>query len=152
MRRAYRRPVTDADLKTPMTFYRKGFDSAVSKDRFDAGIENALLFILSSPEFLFRVEADGVSDSRSAFHTVSDLELATRLSFFLWSSIPDDELIDIATRGSLHDPEVLGNQIRRMLADERALALVKNFAAQWLYLRNLKGMSRDLPTFPQFRR
>jgi hypothetical protein len=150
VRRAYRRPTTDADLEAPLKFYKIGSDSAGSKNHFDAGIENALLFVLSSPEFLFRVEADSAGDSRGGSRRVSDLELATRLSFFLWSSIPDDELIDIAARGRLHDRPGLEGQVRRMLADERSAALVTNFAAQWLYLRNLRSLSRDLATFPNF--
>ena len=138
VRKAYRRPITDADLEAPLRFYKIGSDSATSKNRLDAGIENALLLILTSPEFLFRVESDSGGDTRSPFRRVSDMDLATRLSFFLWSSIPDDELIDIAARGTLHDPVVLEKQVRRMLADERSWALVTNFAAQWLYLRNLR--------------
>ena len=150
VRQAYRRPVTDADLEAPLKFYKIGSDSTGSKNHFDAGIENALLFILSSAEFLFRVEANLAGDSRSGFHRISDLELATRLSFFLWSSIPNDELLDIAAKGSLHDRTVLERQVRRMLADGRSSALVTNFAAQWLYLRNLRGLSRDLAIFPNF--
>ena len=118
---------------------------------FEAGIENALRFILSSPEFLFRVEADDHSVAkRGGARRVTDLDLASRLSFFLWSSIPDRELLDVAARGTLSHPDVLEKQVRRMLADRRSEALTTNFAAQWLYLRNLRGMSRDIATFPNF--
>jgi hypothetical protein len=157
-KRAYRRPVTDTDIETPLSFYQTAMNAApaASLDAgFDAGIESALTFILTSPEFLFRVEASspggrpgdkpGASSGR-----VGDLELASRLSFFLWSSIPDDELLKVAAHGKLSDPLVLEKQVRRMLADPRSEALATNFAAQWLYLRNLRGMSRDFATFPNF--
>ncbi|MCE2543461.1 MAG: DUF1592 domain-containing protein, partial [Acidobacteria bacterium] len=103
-----------------------------------------------SPEFLFRVERDPQGASANAAYRISDLELASRLSFFLWSSIPDDELIDVAAAGTLRDPGVLERQVRRMLADPRAEALVTNFAAQWLYLRNLPAVSPDFVVFPDF--
>ena len=157
-KRAYRRPVTDTDIETPLSFYQTAMNAAPAGSLdagFDAGIESALTFILTSPEFLFRVEADsprgkpgdkpGTSSGR-----VGDLELASRLSFFLWSSIPDDELMKVAAHGKLSDPLVLEKQVRRMLADPRSDALATNFAAQWLYLRNLRGMSRDFATFPNF--
>ena len=145
--RACRRPVTDADIETPLTFYQSALNAAPPGSGFDAGIENALSFILTSPEFLFRVEVAAPGD-RS--RRVGDLELASRLSFFLWSSIPDDELLQVAMHGKFSDPVVLEKQVRRMLADERSQALATNFAAQWLYLRNLRGMSRDFATFPNF--
>ncbi len=149
-KRAYRRPVTDADIETPLSFYQTALNAAPQSTGFDAGIESALNFILTSPEFLFRVEAAAPGDKPGAFRRVGDLELASRLSFFLWSSIPDDELLQLAAHGKLSDPAVLEKQVRRMLADERSNALATNFAAQWLYLRNLRGMSRDFPTFPNF--
>jgi mono/diheme cytochrome c family protein len=144
VRRAYRRPVTDEDLKTPMAFYEQGrMDGG-----FEAGIETALRKILIAPEFLFRVERDPVSDS--SVYRISDIELASRLSFFLWSSIPDDQLLDVAARGKLRDPKVLDQQVRRMLADARSSSLVDNFAGQWLYLRNLAALQPDGRMFTTF--
>jgi mono/diheme cytochrome c family protein len=144
VRRAYRRPVTDDDLKTPMAFYEQGR----SDGGFDAGIETALRKILIAPEFLFRVERDP-SPASSAYR-ISDVELASRLSFFLWSSIPDDQLLDIAARGKLRDQKVLEQQVRRMLADPRSSSLVDNFAGQWLYLRNLAALQPDGRMFTTF--
>jgi len=153
-KRAYRRPVNKVDLETPLSFYQTVLNSPASgsqlERRFDAGIENALSFILASPEFLFRVEAAAPAEKAGALRRVGDLELASRLSFFLWSSIPDDELLQVATHGKLSDPLVLEKQVHRMLADARSQALATNFAAQWLYLRNLRGMSRDFEAFPNF--
>ena len=152
-KRAYRRPVTDADIETQLSFYQTALNSSAgsqSEQRFDAGVESALTFILTSPEFLFRVEPATPGDKPGAFRRAGDLELASRLSFFLWSSIPADELLQVATQGKLSDPVVLEKQVRRMLADPRSDALATNFAAQWLYLRNLRGMSRDFATFPNF--
>jgi mono/diheme cytochrome c family protein len=153
-KRAYRRPVTDADIETPLSFYQAALNSSApashSDAGFDAGIESALSFILTSPEFLFRVESASPGDKPGTFRRVGDLEIASRLSFFLWSSIPDDELLQLAAHGKLSDPVVLEKQVRRMLTDERSQALATNFAAQWLYLRNLRGMSRDFATFPNF--
>jgi hypothetical protein len=150
LRRAYRRPLTAADLEVPLSFFQNGRNGAASGDAFQAGIESSLRFILTSPEFLFRVETDPADAAPGSVYRVSDLELASRLSFFLWSSVPDDELIDIAAKGKLHEPAVLDQQVRRMLADPRSEALSSNFAAQWLYLRNLSGASRDLKAFPNF--
>jgi len=116
---------------------------------FEAGIQWALEGILADPEFLFRIEADPDLPPKTAYF-VSDLELASRLSFFLWSSIPDDELLDTAERGELKDPAVLEGQVRRMLSDARAETLVTNFAAQWLYLRNMRVVAPDLNLFPEF--
>ena len=144
-RRAYRRPVTDADVALLLGFYREGREVG----DFDAGIEMALRRLLVSPEFLFRVERDPEDDSRGPYD-ISDLALASRLSFFLWASIPDDELLDVAANGTLRDPGVLEAQVRRMLADPRADTLVTNFAAQWLYLRNLPAVSPNFITFPDF--
>ena len=143
---AYRRPVTDADLKRPMDFFHAGNEAG----GFEAGIENALSSILVSPQFLFRKEKtpDGVESG--AAYQLSDLELASRLSFFLWSSIPDDELLSVAERGKLSDPKALEQQTRRMLADPRSRSLVNNFANQWLYLRNLNSITPNHRLFPDF--
>jgi hypothetical protein len=142
-RRAYRRPITDEDLKTPLSFYEQGY----AEGGFDIGVETALRKILIAPEFLFRVEQDPASGT---VYRVSDVELASRLSFFLWSSIPDDELLDLATRGKLRDSKVLEQQVRRMLADSRSASLVDNFGGQWLYLRNLAAIVPDGRMFPMF--
>ena len=117
---------------------------------FDAGIEMALSAVLVSPQFLFRVEQDPAGVPPGTPYRISDLELASRLSFFLWSSIPDDELLDVAVAGTLHEPPVLERQVRRMLADSRSKALVTNFAAQWLHLRNLDAITPDMRLFPDF--
>ena len=143
LRRAYRRPVSDADLQRPMEFFRDAHD-------FDAGIEAALSAILVSREFLFRVEQEPAGLAPRTPYRLSDLELASRLSFFLWSSIPDDELLATAARGELHQPAVLAQQTRRMLADPRAQSLVSNFADQWLHLRNLDSITPDGRLFPDF--
>ena len=145
-RRAYRRPVTDADLQMPLAFYK----DARTEAGFEAGIEMALRALITSTEFLFRVERDPENIAPNTAYRVSDLELASRLSFFLWSSIPDDELLDVATRGKLHEPAVLEQQVRRMLADARSEALVNNFAEQWLYLRNLAASNPDPRLFADF--
>jgi hypothetical protein len=144
--RAYRRPVTGADLEKPMEFYRE----ANAEDGFDAGIEAALSAVLVSPEFLFRIEQDPTGAASNSVYRVSDLTLASRLSFFIWSSIPDDELLATAERGELHKPKVLEKQVRRMLRDSRAENLVRNFAEQWLHLRNLESITLDLRLFPDF--
>ena len=134
-RRAYRRPVTDADLEIPLGLYREGAD----RGGFEAGIELALRGILVSPNFLFRFEDQPTSVEPGTPYRISDLELASRLSFFLWSSIPDDELVEVAAFGTLHTPDVLQRQVRRMLADPRSQALVDDFAGQWLHIRNVAG-------------
>lgn len=146
MRRAYRRPVADKDLARPMEFFRR----ARADGGFDAGIEMALSAVLVSPEFLFRVERDPAGAASETAYQLSDVELASRLSFFLWSSIPDDELLDAAIAGKLHEPDVLEAQVRRMLADQRSETLVTNFASQWLYLRNLDGIRPDMRQFPDW--
>ena len=146
MRRAYRRPVTDADLQKPLQFYRE----ARAQGDFAAGIEMALCAVLVSPEFLFRVEPDPAGVAPNTAYRISDLELASRLSFFLWSSIPDDQLLDAAIEGRLRSPAVLEQQVRRMLADARSRALVTNFAGQWLHLRNLASTTPDMRLFPDF--
>jgi mono/diheme cytochrome c family protein len=146
MRRAYRRPVTDADIKGPLDLYRK----ASADGDVEAGIEMAVAGVLVSPEFLFRVERDPAGIPPNTPYRVSDLELASRLSFFLWSSIPDDELLTVAAAGRLHEPAMLDRQVRRMLADGRSNALVTNFASQWLHLRNLDSITPDMRLFPDF--
>ena len=148
-RRAYQRTLTDADVDLLLGFYQDG--RAIGD--FEAGIEMALRRLLVSPEFLFRVERDPLNedgDEAGRPYAISDLELASRLSFFLWSSIADDDLLDVATSGTLRDPGVLEAQVRRMLADPRAETLVTNFAAQWLYLRNLPSVSPNFIAFPDF--
>jgi hypothetical protein len=146
MRRAYRRPITDSDLATPMKFYNE----ARADGGFEAGIEMGLSAVLVSPEFLFRVEQDPSGLPPRTAYRISDLELASRLSFFLWSSIPDDQLLDLAIQGKLRKPAVLEHQVRRMLADKRSRALVYNFAEQWLYLRNLPSAFPDMRLFTDF--
>jgi mono/diheme cytochrome c family protein len=146
MRRAYRQPVTDADLEGPFALYRK----ARADGDFEAGIEMALSAVLVSPRFLFRVEQDPARVAPHTVYRISDLDLASRLSFFLWSSIPDDELLGVAVGGKLHEPAVLEAQVRRMLADARSRALVDNFASQWLHLRNLESITPDMRLFPDF--
>ena len=145
-RRAYRRPITDGDLATLLGFYQSGR----RQGDFEAGIELALQRILVSPEFLFRIEQDPENGAPNIPYPISDLELASRLSFFLWSSIPDDALLELAERGELRDPEVQEEQVRRMLADPRSQSLVSNFAGQWLYLRNVGTASPDIGEFPEF--
>ncbi len=147
LRPAYRRPLTDSDLETPLSFYQRRRNGNGS---FDAGIEAALQFILASPEFLFRFEPDPPDLAAGSPYQLGDVALASRLAFFLWSSPPDDELIKLASQGKLHEHSVLEQQVKRMLADERADALVDNFAEQWLFLRNLKNSSPDPQIFPDF--
>ena len=146
LRRAYRRPVTEADLEGPLALYRPAREA----DGFEAGIEMALAAVLVSPEFLFRIERDPEDAAPGAPYRLGDLELASRLSFFLWSSIPDDELLEAAERGELTTPAGRERQVRRMLADPRAHNLVTNFAAQWLHLRNLDSIAPDMRRFPDF--
>jgi len=155
-RRAYRRPVKDTDLESLLGFYQHGRND---KGSFDAGIESALQLILASPEFLFRFEPDppdapDTSNTSNIFNAalyrVDDMALASRLSYFLWSSIPDDQLLNLASQGKLKDPAVLEKQVRRMLADPKSEALVDNFAEQWLFLRNLKTAAPNLDAFPDF--
>lgn len=145
-RGAYRRPVREDDLELLLGFYQSGRNGGT----FDDGIEMALRRILADPEFMFRFERDPENVAPGTAYPVSDLELASRLSFFLWSSIPDDELLDVAVHGRLSDPAVLQRQTRRMLQDPRSQALVTNFAGQWLYLRELKNTVPDPLTYPDF--
>ena len=146
-RRAYRRPVTDVDIAPLLAAFEAGRSAG---DSFDDGIRWALEALLVSPKFLFRVEHDPADAAAGAPYRIADLDLASRLSFFLWSSIPDDELVDLAAHGELSDPAVLDHQVRRMLADTRSQALVENFAGQWLYLRNLRSITPDTTRFPAF--
>jgi hypothetical protein len=146
MRRAYRRPVTVADLKSPLQLY----SSARAEGDFESAIEMALSAILVNPQFLFRIEPDPPGVASGSAYPVPDIQLASRLSFFLWSSIPDEALLDLAERGELSKPEVLERQTLRMLADPRSHSLVSNFAAQWLHLRNLDSITPDLRLFPDF--
>ena len=145
-RRAYHRPVTVDDLDRLISFYRDGH----AEGGFESGIETALRALLASPEFLFRIERDPDGVAPGTPYRVSDLELASRLSFFLWSSLPDDELIDLAAANQLSDPAVQAAQVRRMLADPRAETLTTNFASQWLHLRNLDAARPDPRRFPDF--
>jgi len=144
-RRAYRKPI-DTEIDTLLSFYESGR----KKDNFDTGIESALRFILTSPKFLFRDEPDPANVAAGTVYPVSDLELASRMSFFIWSSVPDDQLLTIAAQGRLKDPAVLERQVKRMLADPKSKALVDNFAAQWLFVRNLQSVLPDTQTFPNF--
>jgi cytochrome c5 len=145
-RRAYRRPVADDDVAPLVEFYREGR----THGKFDAGIQHALARLLVDPDFLFRVERDPPKARAGAAYRISDVELASRLSFLLWSSIPDDELLDTAAKGRLKDRAVLAAQVRRMLAEPRSSALVANFAAQWLLLRNMRAVTPDVNLFPEF--
>ncbi|MEP7308547.1 MAG: DUF1592 domain-containing protein [Acidobacteriota bacterium] len=145
-RRAFRRPVTPAEVDRLLMFYQDGRRNGT----FDRGIELAVRAVLASPKFLVRVERDPESVAPGAVYQVGDLELASRLSFFLWSSIPDEELLALAERHKLQDPAVVEQQVRRMLADPRAEALVSNFAGQWLYLRNVRTTTPDKNEFPDF--
>jgi hypothetical protein len=153
-RRAYRRPVTTAELGRLMAFFEAGradvARSAAGAEAFDAGVERALRSILASPGFVFRPEQDPRQAPGGAVYRVTDLELASRLSFFLWSSIPDEELLQVAVRGQLRSAAVLEQQVRRMLLDPRAKALVENFAGQWLQLRNLRASIPNQNDFPDF--
>jgi hypothetical protein len=144
-RRGYRRPVTTQDVDLLMTAY----DGVRATKDFDAGVRAAIERVLVNPDFLFRIERDPAGITAGGVYRITDLELASRLSFFLWSSIPDDELLEAARKGTLKDPAVLGRQVRRMLTDER-VSLVTNFASQWLYLRNLKLVTPDPTEFPEF--
>ena len=145
-RRAYRRPVTEQDTQPLLSLYRAGR----SKAGFEVGIRMAIEGMLVSPGFLFRTERDPANVIPDTAYLISDVELASRLSFFLWSSIPDDELLDLAERGRLKDPVVLEQQVRRMLRDSRSQSLVSNFAGQWLFLRNMRTKAPDLAVFANF--
>jgi hypothetical protein len=147
-RHAYRRSVTPGDVEAPLSFYKRARQSGGS---FDDGIRAGVARVLSSPYFLYRIESDPAAAHAGVAHPVSDLELASRLSFFLWSSIPDEKLLDLAATGRLREPEVLSAQVHRMLADDRSDALVNNFTGQWLQLRNLEAkVVPDILMFPDF--
>jgi hypothetical protein len=145
-KRAFRRSVSDADLAPFMDFFKSGRENAT----FERGIQMALRRILADPEFVFRFERDPAALAAGTAHRLNDFELASRLSFFLWSSIPDDELLGVAEQGKLHDPKTLEQQTRRMLKDPRSQALIANFAGQWLFLRELRNRNPDLLVFPDF--
>jgi cytochrome c5 len=145
-RRAYRGPVAAEDVNALMGFYETG----AKKGGFEAGVQNALHVMLATPKFLFRSETDPAGVAKGQIYKLGDLELASRLSFFLWSSIPDDDLLTLAEQKKLREPAVLDAQIKRMLADPKSQALVSNFAGQWLYLRNLQSARPDNKTFPDF--
>ena len=145
-RRAYRRPVVADDLDVLQSFYDEGRRAGT----FETGIQRALEMLLVDPEFLFRIERDPVGVPPATAYRLSDVELASRLSFFLWSSIPDDELLDVAAEGRLSDPAMLDRQVRRMLADPRSSVLVTSFAAQWLHLRRMGSVTPDVNAFPEF--
>jgi Protein of unknown function (DUF1592)/Protein of unknown function (DUF1588)/Protein of unknown function (DUF1587)/Protein of unknown function (DUF1585)/Protein of unknown function (DUF1595) len=144
--RAYRRPIAADDLPPLLALYQQG----AKNGGFEAGIRLALQKILVSPEFVFRMEFDPPDAAPGSVHRVSDIELASRLSFFLWSSMPDDELLAVAERGGLSDTSVMEAQVRRMLADGRSQALVQNFVGQWLFLRNIPRVQPDSGAFPNF--
>jgi len=146
VRKAYRRPPAESDLAVPLSFFLRELE----EDGFEAGIEAAIASILVNPNFLFRIETVPSDIKSGEIYTVSDIELASRLSFFLWSSIPDEQLLTLAEQGKLHDPGVLEGQVDRMLADPRAETLATNFACQWLHLKNLESIQPDLRLFPDW--
>ncbi len=143
-RRAYRRPATETDIENLLPFYEEGR----AESNFDTGIQFALERVLVSPQFLYRIEREAADASPGAAYAVSDVELASRLSFFLWSSIPDDELLQAAIDGTLREPHTLRAQVQRMLADPRSESMVTNFAAQWLFLRDVEAKEPDIFLFP----
>jgi hypothetical protein len=145
-RRAYRKPVTKGDITRLLTFYRTGR----ARGNFDTGIQMALRRLLASPSFVFRVEEDSPTAKPGTMQNVTDVELASRLSFFLWSSIPDDALMDLAVKGQLRSPAVLEREVRRMIADEKANSFVANFSSQWLHTRNLRTVAPNHDEFPDF--
>jgi hypothetical protein len=149
-KQAYRKPLTDADREDLLSVYQKGRGTLNKPGDFDSGIRMALEFILANPQFVFRFEHTPANVAPGTNYRVSDIELASRLSYFLWSSAPDDRLLTLAIANRLHDPKELEAEVRRMLADPRAEALVSNFAGQWLYLRNLKTVQPDVFTYPNF--
>jgi hypothetical protein len=146
-RRAFRRPIAERDLVAPLAFYKSGKEDGGD---FDSGIKSALIAILSSPKFLYRAEAAPENTAAGSSYRVSDLDLASRLSFFLWSRLPDEELLNAGAQGRLKDPAVLDKQVRRLLADPKAKSLVTNFAFQWLKVRNIDEIDPDAFQFPNF--
>ena len=149
-RRAFRRPLQDHELALILSYYNDGSGDDGSQRSFEQGIQTAVRFILTSPEFLFRSERDPAGIAPGTVYALGDFALAARLSFFLWSTLPDDELLALAEQGMLSNDTVLDAQIERMLRDPKAVALVDNFAAQWLFLRNLQSINPDTRTFPNF--
>jgi hypothetical protein len=156
--RAYRGPVSAAEIDTLMNFYQQGRaergggapatnESRAPATDFDSGIQQALARVLVAPRFIYRAEAEPATVAAGAIYRVSDVDLASRLSFFLWSSIPDDELMNAATKGQLRDPKEFERQVRRMLADRKSDALITNFAGQWLYLRDLANVQTEAKNF-----
>jgi hypothetical protein len=145
-RQAFRRPVTDADLSIPLEFYSQGR----ANGDFEAGVRNALMIVLASPEFLYRFTAPPDDAAPGSVYAVDQFGLASRLSFFLWSSLPDDELLALAERRELDDPRVIERQVERMLASPRAAALVTNFAQQWLDIRGIRDIVPDPVLFPEY--
>jgi cytochrome c5 len=145
-RRAFRRPVTDRDLAAPLAFFKEARKSG----DFERGIEGGLIAILASPKFLYRAEIPPQNVAAGSMYRISDLELASRLSFFLWSSIPDNELLTVAEQGKLKDPAVLEQQVKRMLAAPQAKSLVTNFAFQWLRVREMASFEPDPIIYPAF--
>jgi mono/diheme cytochrome c family protein len=148
--RAYRRPLTESDIDVLLGFYRDARPPSRQGGSFDAGIRRGLERILAAPSFLFRVEREPAGLAAGAPYRLNDLDLASRLSFFLWSSIPDDELREAAARGRLTDPATLEQQVERMLRDPRSRALVDNFASRWLELNKLPGIVPDTELYPEF--
>jgi len=146
-RQAYRRKVTDRDLEPLLSFYQASRNRGNS---FDQGIESGIRMILSDPQFIYRFEPEPTTLANGAIYQISDTELASRLSYFLWSSLPDETLLALADQNKLHEQATLEQQVRRMLADSKADALVDNFASQWLYLRNIKNTFPDPQEFPNF--
>ena len=145
--RAFRRPVTPKDLVAPMAFFKEG---TTTSGTFEGGIQNGIIAIIASPKFLYRAEPPPVGLAPGTNYRISDLELASRLSFFLWSSVPDDELLAVAEQGKLKDPKVFEEQVRRMLASEKSRSLVTNFASEWLKLREIDAIDPDPFIYPNF--
>src|SRR6267154_1839425 len=149
-KRAYRRPVTEDDVKPFVELYQQGSQAGAGRGGFEAGIRLALQGLLVAPDFIFRPEHDPAGAPPGSSHRVSDVELASRLSFFLWSSIPDEELLAVAEAGKLGDKAVLAQQVKRMMADPKSEQMVKNFAGQWLFLRNIRNISPATESFPNW--
>jgi mono/diheme cytochrome c family protein len=145
--REFRRPVTAKDLVAPMAFFKEG---RANSGRFDGGIQNGIIAILASPKFLYRAEPPPAGLAAGTNYRLSDLELASRLAFFLWSTVPDDELLKVAEQGKLKDPKIFEEQVRRMLASDKSRSLVTNFAAEWLKLRDIDTIDPDPFIYPNF--
>jgi mono/diheme cytochrome c family protein len=145
--RAFRRPISPKDLVAPMAFFKEG---RANSGNFEGGIQNGIIAILASPKFLYRAEPPPAGLAAGTNYRLSDLELASRLSFFLWSTVPDDELLAVAEQGKLKDPKVFEQQVRRMLASEKSRSLVTNFASEWLKLRDIDTIDPDPFIYPNF--